>query len=509
MPARTVALAIFLVLALSAPLRAAGNLPPIHSDLAGLPAEATLVVAVTDAAMSRRGAMGREFGELAQRLVGVGEFDAVARAWRGLATRLRLEPERAFDDLLGHRVIYLRSGESWALLATIDRATEARIRNALKPAPRQPFKGAQVLALEEGSFVMSVLPVEGERDTVTLVLAPDENRELFLSVIDPNRKTRPFRKTRAAKQLRELHPSPVMLVAWRDETRDVSVVGFPNANRLEFAFMAHVEGTDNAEMPIPWSRARLDEIARGANAAVLELDTAAYAKLSRIDALFDPAAEFKAMFDGDRFIGSRRAMRMAATDNAPMSVAVGIETTDPGRMILAADSFMARFIATTGVAGLGIDPDGLDLRGVAPDSVRTVPRAGAADGPAAAMLGEGPDFSWCVTRPDENNEIAWWITGTDPESVDSLRSGLSAKIERPADERPWIILAEFRPERIAQSFIPLSVLMKAADPQVAGFFEFAQRVEHVSVSAYHTDPSTIRGDAELRFKAAAAKPAAR
>ncbi len=480
-------------------------LESVHNELAALPADVSLVIALTDSALLRRSTIGPDLNALTRNLIGVSEFEGVNDAWRSLAEALNLPGTKAFDQILGKRVLYIEQHSDteqrvWALVATVGKKTEVRVRKALRPAPRQPIKGRQILAVEGGKFVMSVLEIPGDNSRVRLVLAPDGQRELFLKLVAT---TGPgaarFGDTLDARRLRDLHPSPPIVLHTKSRAGALNMIGFHNARGLTLSFCADVLGVKDGAMPKPWSRASFDRLAAGAHAAVYEYESDAYREYMKGYSFSSMPVDIAKNFEGKAHMGPRRAMRIESNDRAPLSISVAVEATDVPKLAIHADRAMATFLARVGTGGTDANAELFNFEGISPEAIRTVALQGERQWPGRLLFGDGPEFAWTIQKNQDAQTPAWWVIGTDPRGVRAMIGALLAPGEEIGDARPWVMIAEFRPSSITKLLGPLDVLIRGGDQRVVGFYEMTKRIDSASISAYHDDPDTIKGTARLEF----------
>jgi hypothetical protein len=117
-------------------------------------------------------------------LIGADTLDA----WAALARSLRMEPEAAFDRLLGRSATVVARGHGpdqrtdWVLSCEIDDDTRRRMLDSLRPAARGVGDASNALTVEGGRIELavgtSVNRGAGER-TAPLILAPFASRPLF------------------------------------------------------------------------------------------------------------------------------------------------------------------------------------------------------------------------------------------------------------------------------------------------------------------------------------------
>lgn len=156
------------------------------ATIRALPDSVDAVLVVEGAALQRRTAAGRALGDFVGE---AGFFQRTAKAWASLGGAMRLSSEEAFDAALGDRAIvvidnlYDTDAAQWAVISTVCPQTEARLRRALRPAPRGFVNGKPVLAIDGGAYELAITTDGiGERDRLIL-LASSGDHGLFDALV--------------------------------------------------------------------------------------------------------------------------------------------------------------------------------------------------------------------------------------------------------------------------------------------------------------------------------------
>ncbi len=172
-----------IALAVLSPVASASQDPDVDRVLDMLPVRADAAVVVRDAARLR----GTPSGAALARLVAdAGTLDRTRGAWSGLSRSLGWTDAKAFDEILGTRVIVVLrdprgDAPEWALLTQVTPDTERRLRQRLAAMPRGNIAGLAVLGVEDGAYEIMVGPAKvidtprGERSVVTIVLGPRDS----------------------------------------------------------------------------------------------------------------------------------------------------------------------------------------------------------------------------------------------------------------------------------------------------------------------------------------------
>jgi hypothetical protein len=173
-------------------------------DLAWLPVDVELILAVEGADALMRGSLGALVRDLAGRDA---PMAATREAWEGLARQMRMQPSVAFDAMLAERVVFaLRTRPAgtenapaagsrraatrdapaqetqgtveWVALTLVDRSMARRLTQTLGAAPRSVQHGRPAMALEGGAFVLDVAPAI-EPGRVWVAIGPSDATGLF------------------------------------------------------------------------------------------------------------------------------------------------------------------------------------------------------------------------------------------------------------------------------------------------------------------------------------------
>lgn len=174
-------------------------------DVLALPADVDVVLCAREAGGATGGASlrtgQRMMDELSAQL-------GLPAAWAELWKALDLPPQQAVDELLGRRVLVAvrwpagaagiaddqaprarpAPQPDWVVISLVSQGTERRIRERLRPAPRDVEFGQAILSLEDGRFlltsrVLEAAPGSGEQRLAVLMLAPSAHVLLFKQML--------------------------------------------------------------------------------------------------------------------------------------------------------------------------------------------------------------------------------------------------------------------------------------------------------------------------------------
>jgi hypothetical protein len=483
----------------------------VHEAFVHLPSDISLAVAIEDADGLRRSPVGKPVQKIVEDLISVAQARELSDAWGALSRQMGLTGAALFDRLLGNRAVYLRrdtndGSRGWALLLETDSKTERLIRKGLKPAPRQPVDGRQILAVEDGRFLMATLGNPGAADRVRVLLAPSSARELFLSLVT----SRPaagerLSQTDRANRLRALDASPSLAVVSLMGDRSVSLVGRVEGRRLSLSFDARLDGVVANDAPEPWSRSLFDRLSRDARFAAMEHDTDSWLRM--LGQLEMPKAlpTLFGEFNGHEFIGKKRASVIRETPRGKAEMTVAIETSDPEALAPHADDFMAGFLARTGYADAG-GLETLDFQGLHPAAIRRISSDRTTPFDAMGVFESPVEFAWCMRGDALLPEgHAWWISGTNLEGVRTLAAHLQGQGEGTAGEgvrAPWVMLARGNTAALARLFAPIFKALTAAQPDAVGIIAAIQRAGLVEIEVKQIGPGQFRGTVGVRFDGA-------
>lgn len=141
------------------------------------PPDADIFIVIERAGEVRRGAAGPTLSEIFASAL---PLTSASQAWRTLADGVGRPSEKAFDALLGARVMFIgRSGPGpmqWALVSEVDARVARRLLTSLGAKPAMIKAGRPIAEIEDGRFRVSAR-LRGA--STTLVFAPASNDALF------------------------------------------------------------------------------------------------------------------------------------------------------------------------------------------------------------------------------------------------------------------------------------------------------------------------------------------
>lgn len=428
---------------------------PSFEALRVIPADADAVVACRSLASVRATAMG----EVARAALETPALGKVREGWIDLSRAVGLEPEAAFDAILGERVVLaLRRTDSplpdWTIQASVDAKTEQLLRRQLKVAPRTIVAGQTLYAVERGALELSVARSADRAAPARIVLAPAGSR-LFEDIVRGGPEgARSVLDTPMGRSLADAPQGDIIVLARLRERADawgslVGSVGPASFTAVVRGSLTHAKEGD-ASCP-GWSEAQAREIARDAAVAVFDTRASALAEIG--DVLGEALPEhLLALFEQSDALTGREAMLLVPGASGAPTLVAGVELTDMDEGARLGDDAMDAMLEM-----VGVEPR--RFGGVAPTAVRRV------DGPGASL-------AWGYS-PVEGGPRAWWIHTTDPEQLATARVAFAGA---EPDDRGVHAAAFVRPSRL------LGMLRAAGAPLPAaldslGAIESAEWIE--------------------------------
>ncbi|MBL8747441.1 MAG: hypothetical protein JNK58_13935 [Phycisphaerae bacterium] len=476
---------------------------------AGLvPSDVDLLVVVDDGAGWRSGPGGRWMLEAFRGATAESEMDI---AWRGLAAALRLDGDRAFDELLGRRVVFARRSTDegdraspWVVVSIVSDRTEALIRERLRASPRRVAGGVSVLSLEDGRFWLAT---SSSRSGATVMLGPSAASGLFdemLGTIGRNA-PRSLLGSKLGDDLRAVQPgaSAIVFLRRRDAEGRLVLTGVGAkrvADGVEVGLLARSQLiAERVGRVGHTSRALFDAIAPSAYFAAVEWDVPGL--LGALGLEWPTAALFPALanFEGKEWIGPRSAYVVGRNGEDGVAAAA-FQSKDTPRLAVAGDRLMGS------IAQMMWEPRGLgeadavmmDFGGRFPDARREVDLSRTRLGGASRAWFRNPALAWAYhAEGDEGGSGGWWIVGVGARSVHVLGDAVAS--ERDAGEAPtapWLSLGIARP---AALFSALREGGFEAPAVLSPLTTACEMVDSFTWSLRRGDGGSIRGDASIRL----------
>jgi hypothetical protein len=503
-----------------------------------LPGDIDMALAVEDAASWRDGALGPSLTSLVGAAAAGVELD---QAWGRFASALGVPPERAFDGLLGRRVVYLQRGTrgerapTWALISEVDEGFERTLTQKLDTAPRRLAAGRSAYGLENGRFWLAVVRREGKP---VVLLGPADAPALFDEIWDGLGVGAAGGADQAPPVLGDLRRSEARPAAWlvaRAVSREPERSGwFGLALRAEGQGLRAVmslrsPGAEAAARAVrPTTRDAFDAASAGALLAIAEHVGGSggagqpWSMLSAASGWMPVVLPREQTNDLPRVFGPRAMVVFGSPPGAEpggCTLTTALEASDVDAAARAGDTLVTRFITTMWSAfqaGDGVfDPETTDLGGAFPESVRTVDLS-AAVGQLLAPLGQAAGGAMGVAWGSRYNECepgeaavlaavadgaelgprpGWWIVGADEAGVRRLGDAVSALPGRGAMQA-WLSIGLARPAELAVKARALPVPVPL---QMARALVVMELIEEARWELLRAPDGSIAGSATLRF----------
>lgn len=473
------------------------------STVARLPTGLQAVIVVRDAAGQRSSPAGLAVTKAIQR---ARTFDRTIEAWNQLSAVLGWAPGEAFDRLLGEQlIIAVAEGEGsgeyrWAVLSDVASDAADHLRRRLSLSPRQVWRGATILAGEDGKFCMALVPSEGNRRT--LILASSANRSLFDAIVGSFGSSSPVLGDSAGFRASRDLPmrDVVVLLNGRAGPRGERPFIAISAQRWSHGWSgweADVRASwDGNAVRAPATRLdydRFEAIGRQWGALVLG---SGVGELDRFVSMLRLAGDggmsagpIRAHADGRWILGVR-----PSGSGSLASIGAGVESGDVRAIAPACDAYLSRLGAALrlGPGAATADPIRFDESRIG--ATRIMPIASEHVAPWERLLGETPVLAWEYVTSDDVPG-GWWTTclAPDADSADAVGRDL----------RSLFILSggpDGRPQPVAAGTVRPGVLLDAisgADP--TGMLLPLRVISSVSWSlapeppAWEGAPATVRG----------------
>lgn len=534
------------LLAPSAVAQAPSPLAELNRLEGSLPANIQALVTVRHARAVRRTPAVEALRHL---LSESGRLAETERAWRSLAATLNWTPEQAFDELLGRHVTFVAGGlnpgaEGWALVGGVSRATEERMRLALRPAPRAVVRGLTVLAVEDGAFELTIRnrPVgevlagdDGAGEGSTFMLAPAGSGHLLEEIIpllgagerDGNGSR--LMASSGRPTAFALVRSPLADGAGAARFLAMTAAVEPGSEGFHVRLMLGRAGGPRLDPP-QWSLDLLRGLEDGALLATIEVAGVsplhAAGELLGVPFLYSPAAALEPL-PGRRVALVVRehdaASRLppgesagsvmtrggvtrppAAPGRKPLTVALAVEVSDLQGSIPTTDALAA------GLAPIASNPAPSDPVPVVIDAldereVRHLPLEGAGAEPWHAVVGAEPVLRWGYTRTgvgpaDRGLDPGWWVIGLEPgdarsaaRAVEEARDVLGRE---PATGRmlPRVSAGLIRPRQVER-------WLSGMDPSAMGDLRPLRWIEEARWDTWVATDGAIEGEITIRMRA--------
>lgn len=456
-------------------------------------------------------------GQLALALIdGVAGYTNTFTSWDRLAADLGLSPARAFDELLGERVVFaarqppqpprpdpapaepglhvgVHTGPigPWLLASDISKDAARRLANRLRPMPRQIIAGTPLLSIEDGRFQLALVPHRAQ-DTFILLLAESARAELLEAAVrdaatpkdalDSDPAWPEIRNAltpdadaivfaRFDPSLSEPKATPPTLRGW------VAVALASEGNAIKVRTIS--TGVEKGVLPDPrrsrstplnpWNAEAFEHIAGRAVFASVESNTSLADE--GWSPIFAPLADKIGLgktVTGIELLTGRIATLILPSETGVCDAAIALETTDATALAPHADSMMARLLALAAAgaasndAGLPSPPptaEQFDFHGEQPAAVRSVDASRLLGDTISSAWKTPPDLNWrySSTAGDGAQRFGWWTIGLGDAAAEALSNAELAK-QHAMPPIPWMSMVSARPA------LALELLTRAGVP---------------------------------------------
>ncbi|MCB9844610.1 MAG: hypothetical protein H6811_01290 [Phycisphaeraceae bacterium] len=506
-PLRLIAIALAAICSVAAPAAPDRPRPDDPAEIAAaFPSSVELALVAANLADQRTTPAGRAMLQAWQ------IFDAdggLTRAWAELAEILRLEPGRAFDELIGDRVALLVEGfqteqPRWVVIARVSKQTEGLVRSRLRASPRQIKRGVRILSLERGAFELAVSSgqwIAERNDRAVMALAPTHSRDLLERLVP----------LLAGEGLKGSYREQAGFTALaQDATGTAMAVIRPDVAAGPLILWATPSGDEwtvsirtDASLATRWGL-HAGEYSRRTCATWRSLGQDTALALEGVPPMLpgivwsmmpEPIAQARAAMDepsGGQ--GQRRVLAVSIgegpLDRAPLRATLGREVDSIDRFAPEADRAAQRL-----VTGLGGSGDTANFGGLFPGAVRDVQftRQGVAG------------VSWACVRTDaaETGDPGWWLVDVVVRSGPGLQTS-SERIGQVADalaagsapvDRASLCSGVARPQRLLGLAANLPTSVRSALMPLA----VLARLDTIRWSAWWEPDGGVRGEFRLSF----------
>lgn len=375
--------------------------------LASLPDDVDAVVALRS--LSRLKAS--EAGEFTVDLLNADAFDRVREGWSDLSDAIGLSPEKAFDAVLGDRVVLAvrRTDETaipdWTIQTSVSAKVEQLLRKKLKVVPRTIVSGQTLYAVERGALELTVARSAERLGSARVVLAPAGSR-LFEDIVRGRAKAeRSVLDTPMGRMVFDAPASDVFVLARLREKSDAwaAIVGRMDGN----AFIADVRGSISLDAAhgravSGWAPESIRPLASEALVAVFDSGASALTEIGDVVGEALPKHLRSVLQDNEALTG-REAMLIFASEQGIPTLVSAVELIDLEQGARAGDTAMDGILELAGIAPRRFD-------GVAPLAVRRVDEG-------RISLG----WLFAPASSHEKGGNAWWIYSTDVSQLDAAR----------------------------------------------------------------------------------------
>ncbi|HED53561.1 MAG TPA: hypothetical protein ENJ00_05100 [Phycisphaerales bacterium] len=449
---RALVVGIFSFVVFLPAFQASGSLQGHASEALGVVVEASpdseYVVVIDNAEAQHTSPAGRALIAMLEEF-GVGDSnDALSKSLNEFAVSIGVEPDQAFDMLLGRRLILIGSGhwqgnqERWALATVMPRGLALRVLDELNAKGRDVESGHTVFALEDGAYRAALIRPRGPRgnpnDLRLVIFGPKSSGDVIAALI---------------RSLSTKERWDVLVGEGNEPVAAVAGMLNKNDNSLSFGValvesgwkgQVTIHGVAQPPAAAGWSQRGFDRLSQDrwfAMAGVESFDAfLASPAIWMIPFDWEPLKKMSPWMTGRVYLG-------LMPEGRSVSFEAAIEVTDTQGAAVDFDWAMYRLIEfLSGHPGA----DGKGFEGFLPQAVRHAPIGG----PAASelgLLGERPSAAWAMTSA---SGPGWWVIllGDGSNDLAGVVREIGSKL--PSDEvsGPMLSIASVHPGPLGEAF---------------------------------------------------------
>jgi len=420
--------------------------------------EANMIFIIDGVARQRQSDAGQAMTSVLDGLGITREDGPLSVAWSGLAAKLKLDEDEAFDKFFGRRAIFVSDGLTiggdgqWAIATVMPIKLAYTVLEALGAKRRDFEAGHTVFAIEDGTYRISLVHPRGNAAGKTnarlFVVSPRGSNKLFRKLV--RGLSTPNRWADLVGQNNKLPPQ--IAGVFRADGQDVGVVNILQTD-AGWHGQAIVNYSELTQQTAGWSGSHLDAISAGAWLALTD-------EVDPVELMSTPVGSILQLEPEHVALLSEHTTKRCAVTIRParkgVSVMAAIETDGTAKADATADATMKK-IAEFLTGRADASPD---FQGFMSHATRTVNLDGVlADEFLEPVLGKDPTLSWLVQNEPSSG---WWIFRLGPttghEGV-ALRA-LASKLPDADDGGRNISLVVARPGPLA-SMVDLVIKSKS------------------------------------------------
>ncbi len=514
---------------------------------ARVPVDTDLVLVIDNASQLRSSALAEAFATVSGP---TSPLNDSRQAWQALAAELGWTDAEAFDHLLGRRIMLVARGidtadaAQWVLLSEVSLATDRRLKERLKAAPRAITQGQQVLAIEQGRYELTSFRHAGrladDAGAVTILLAPAARSQLLETMLarlvggaaggwNAKQPPRLLGQESIITEARTLGDAEVLLLSrLGPRAGDQPVTAWPDflavtASRARDRgaaprWVLHVALREHARQQDLLAAAMSSDAVFNAFAPASLLTVVQMAPLSVIFGrslpFDDPLTNLPWPPAAAELFTGRQAIRIHSAPGEQgepgLVCTLAMETTSAEQLAPVLDPAIGTFFTEVERA-VGqrneTTPAFANFAGIAPRATRIATVELGSAGPLSDVTGPGLSVAWAYPRSADQSHD-WWTLALaaakegQPRVVAAVADAAAAvgggggkggkDVPLAAENRRWIWFLAAKPRQLESLFAP-------GVPDLRGLRTFMKRVEDVGCRLSITDAGDVRGEVTLEL----------